>query len=270
VIETANQAWIKLLDEILKNGSDVRSRGFDHTEVIKYRAEVDMAYPVITIRPRSLGYKFMAAEAAAILSGDNRVAALDSYSKTISQYSDDGLFFMGSYGPKVVDQLPYIIHTLLEDQGSRQAVMTLWRERPGKSLDIPCTLAIQWLIRDKKLICIDDMRSSDAILGWPYDIFTFSMISGFIMKVLTTKGYDWLKLGHLVITAGSQHIYDKDLKMARTCVASRDDFWTYDPFQPETFATPDGIIKHLRGLAEHNVHKLQGKFLWELTRTWED
>jgi hypothetical protein len=134
--------------------------------------------------------------------------------------------FDGAYGPRVVDQLRYVVDCLWKDPMSRQAVMEVWRPNPRESLDIPCTLTLQWLIRDGKLHCIDSMRSSDAWLGWVYDVFSFSMLSSCILLMLSERAkktlavmstesgnWDYYKmvadtgLGTLYLVTGSSHLY---------------------------------------------------------------
>ena len=64
-----------------------------------------MNYPIVLSKARSLGYKFMVAEAFWILSGRNDVEFMDKFSNKIKDFSDDGIFFNGAYGPKIIDQL---------------------------------------------------------------------------------------------------------------------------------------------------------------------
>lgn len=136
--QPTDSVWIDLLWEIADSGSQVGPRGKGTLEILAKTTVVDMKMPVVTIPQRNLGYKFMAAEAHWILSGDNRVETIAPYSKQISRFSDDGVRFFGAYGPKVVDQLSYVVDCLVRDEASRQAVMTIWRERPGSTKDVPC------------------------------------------------------------------------------------------------------------------------------------
>lgn len=177
-----------------------------------------MSHPVMGVQERGLGYKFMAAEAAWILSGDNRVATIAQYSKQISRFSDDGEFFFGAYGPKIRDQLPYIMQTLARDVDSRQAVINIWREQPRQTKDVPCTISLQWLIRSNQLHCFDTMRSSDAWLGWPYDVFNMSMVSIYLLAALRRhhpQTFNQVTLGNLYLTAASQHLYEEQLTQAK-------------------------------------------------------
>ena len=202
----ANQAWIKLIGDISLHGTHVSNGTL---ELISNQSIIDMNYPIVTIPERKLNYKFMFGEAEWILSGSNNVKHISKYMKAISKFSDNGITFRGAYGPKIVDQLDYVVCSLLTNPASRQAVLNIWRENPRDTKDYPCTLNMQWIIRNGKLNCITNMRSSDVWLGWVYDVFNFSMISNYIL-IMLKKELHHLKLGNLYLTAASQHIYDRD------------------------------------------------------------
>lgn len=213
-IISADKAWVKDLEYVLSYGNRVSPRGMPVYESIAYQSVISMVNPIILNNERKLGYRFMAAEAAWILSGDNRVDTIRPYSKDIAQFSDDGVTFFGAYGPKIYNQFPYIVNTLQKDIHSRQAVINIWREEPGPSKDIPCTLSLQFLLRDGVLHCVASMRSSDLWLGHPYDIVNFSAVSFALLlqlnKVFEHGGEDKIKLGYLFLTAGSKHIYERN------------------------------------------------------------
>ena len=195
-----NQEWINHIDFILDNGELVNPRGMSTYEVIGMQFTCDMNQPILSILERQVGYKHMAREAWWILSGDNSVENMPAYKK----YSDDGKRLFGAYGPKIIDQISYCENTLKNDLFSRQAVLNIWRENPRQSKDIPCTLSMQFLIRNQKLYCVVNMRSSDAWLGIPYDVFVFSMVSLTIAQALNVS------LGKLCINIGSAHVYEQD------------------------------------------------------------
>lgn len=208
---TMNEAWISTLFFILRDGAQVSPRGQLTYEILQHNMEVDMRRPVLTIPQRKLSYKFMAAEAYWIMTGDYRVATIKPYNKYITQFSDDGVVFYGAYGPKVMGQMSYVVNKLLEDKDTRQAGLTIWRENPQKSKDIPCTVAMFFNIRDSKLNCHVFMRSSDIWLGVPYDVFNFSMISHLVCaRYNETQGDTELSPGALYLTAASRHLYDWD------------------------------------------------------------
>lgn len=212
---TTSSAWRQALSECL-SGDIASPRGKRIVERLCHVTRVPMRRPILAARERAAGYKFMAAEAAWIIGGDNRVSAIAKYARSMREFSDDGVFLSGAYGPKVVDQLPYVSEALRRDPETRQAVMTLWRERPAQSKDVPCTVAVQFIIRSGVLHVVDTMRSSDLWLGWPYDVFTFSMIA----RVVASSLRPVPQLGDLTVVAGSSHLYEDSWEKARRAVES--------------------------------------------------
>jgi len=215
--------WLKLINMLIQCPT-ASPRGIETKEQLCVSTKINMNEPMVNIKSRQLGQKFRYAEAAWILSGDNRVKTIAPFSKIIPNFSDDGVRFFGAYGVKVVDQLTYIIDTLKEDPSTRQAVINIWRENPRKTKDVPCTLSLQFIIRDNELNCMATMRSSDAWLGWVYDVFNFSMISLYVLLQLKSQHNIKYKLGHLFLTVGSQHLYKQQFKKAQMCLEKADYF----------------------------------------------
>ncbi len=239
-----NGAWRHKLMDVYNDGDTVNVRGTTSLELLHSSLRVNMQKPILSIRQRDMGYRFMLAEAWWILSGRNDVASIEPYSPIIKNFSDDGIWFQGAYGPKLIDQLSYIVSTLTEDNYSRQAVATIWNRNPRASKDHSCTVSIQWMIRGGKLHCFDTMRSSDIWLGVPYDVFNFSMYSLYIALALRDKGVI-VELGDLHLCAASQHLYDRNYEAARYVVRRDIDSFKYDDVSVGMFTNPSNLIDYL-------------------------
>lgn len=259
---STTERWRHLLQEILDGGSEVRQECRGHEprsrttkELIGYQSRWDMRRPLVRCPLRHLGRKFAAAEPAWILRGDNRLASILPYAGHMANFSGDGVHLSGAYGPKVVDQLPYVVKALAADPCSRQAVMTLWRERPGPDPDVPCTIALQFVVRDEMLHCVAAMRSSDAWLGVIYDILSFSCVSAAVAIALRAKHPNLVRrLGTLVLTAGSQHLYALDWGAARACADQvESDVEDVLPLRLDEFENVDKLIWHLECLSNGTV-----------------
>lgn len=201
--------WKNCLIDIEDGGTLVNPRGKWVKELIGYQYQIDMNAPIISLESRKMNYSFMFAEAAWICSGSNWLDDLTPYMKRYADFSDDKVFLNGAYGVKVAEQVAYVVDTLSKDPSSRQAVLNIWRERPGPSKDIPCTTTMQFIIRDNKLNMVTTMRSQDAVLGFSYDVFTFSAVAGLVRSLLYTVHNIDVDLGTLTVTAGSFHIYEE-------------------------------------------------------------
>lgn len=275
-----SRTWLNALNDILVNGDPVAPRGKMTREIPQRTMVVDMRRPVLRVPGRSLSYKFMAAEAFWILSGDDRVETIAPYNSRIKDFSDDGERFFGAYGPKIKAQLPYIVEKLLTDKDSRQAGLTIWRECPPDTKDVPCTVAIFFSIRSSKLNAHVFMRSSDAWLGVPYDVFNFSMLSHLICGLLNEhmpmapvvenhqltvehnvpmakRGA--IRPGMLFLTAASSHLYEINWDDAKLCLGS-------EPL--DQCLTPDLIWNDPRYLME-TLKRLRDSKVGDELRWWE-
>ena len=116
------------------------------------------------------------------LSGSNKLDAIEPYVPQYKEEAEDGIVF-GGYGPRIfgqVDQIQSVIELLKERPTSRRAVIQIFDKTdiatatPRK--EIPCTIALQFFVRDDKLAAIATMRSNDAYWGLPHDVFCFTML----------------------------------------------------------------------------------------------
>lgn len=215
--DSADHAWATQIYHILNKGSRTSPRGMGTLELLHSSLCVDMRQCVVTNPKRKLSYKFMSAEAFWILTGDDSVEGIAPWCKKIADFSDDGEIFFGAYGPPILNQLQYVCETLLRDRDSRQAGLTIWRQNPPQSKDIPCTVSMWFYVRDNVLHSSVYMRSSDVWLGLPYDIFNFSMIAHLVCAFLNTRGERLTTPGALHITMGSSHLYDRNRQRAEAC-----------------------------------------------------
>jgi thymidylate synthase len=205
---TADQAWANAFHEVNDFGASCAPRGMKIRELSHYAVKVDMRYPVVANPGRKINHRFMAAEAFWILSGDNRVDELTRYNPNMGKFSDDDKTLAGAYGPRIMPQAQYVVDRLLNDRDTRQATLTIWTPSPGPSKDIPCTIAMDFKIRQNMLHAHVFMRSSDVWLGLPYDIFSFSAVAMYILASFNAKADKPAGLGTLYLTAASSHLYE--------------------------------------------------------------
>jgi thymidylate synthase len=117
---------------------------------------------------------------------------------------------------KVSTPLGVVVQMLKKTPNTRQAILTCWAPRDllyafaGKKNDIPCTLTIQFLLRDGKLNMITNMRSNDAWLGTPNDIFCFCGLQIIVATMLQVE------LGWYQHQVGSMHLYDRNMEKAKS------------------------------------------------------
>jgi len=256
----ADRDWIGQLEAIFCYGHKSSPRGMPIYEALAAQSVVSMHNPIIYNPVRKLGYKFMAAEAAWILDGRDDVASIAPYSKDISKFSDNGETFYGAYGPRLKHQFDHVMRTIAGDWDTRQAVATIWRQNPVPSKDIPCTVSLQWLVRDGEIHCNAGMRSSDLWLGHPYDIFNFSAYTFAIMielnKLREAVDLKPLELGYLYLTSGSKHLYERNVEGVSEILKAHGEKGMYyaagrrDVFKAHRYTSKEDFIEHLWSCAE--------------------
>jgi len=216
VARTADELYRQVLAITAAYGEVVTPRG-QPTRELRHPTLIltDARSNVITSPARKLNYPFSVAEWLWILLGHRDVATISYFNKNIAQFSDDGVVFAGAYGPPFLDQIGWAIDTL-HDHDSRQAVVTFWRPAPAPSRDIPCTTTLQFMRRAAGLELHVYMRSNDAWLGFPYDLFTFTQLQAYVARAVgdPVAGY--------YHTVGSLHIYDRDAAKAAAVVEAYD------------------------------------------------
>jgi len=109
---------------------------------------------------------------------------LDWYNSKYSYY-EDGVD-IGNYCWRIMPQLRRTVNLLHDDPDSRQAVISIYNNLFDQRVtkDTPCTLSLQFLIRDGQLDMIATMRSNDLLWGFSYDINQFSFIQKLIRMFL--------------------------------------------------------------------------------------
>jgi thymidylate synthase len=102
------------------------------------------------------------------------------------------------------DQWEHLKKLLRADVNSRQAVIHIKDASNEPTKDTPCTVALQYSIREGKLYATTYMRSNDIWRGFPYDVFAFTC---FQVKLAMELGVD---VGTYTHIAGSLHLYERD------------------------------------------------------------
>lgn len=195
------------LVSMVLTGERAAPRGLETFELRGVTVEVTnprLAVPSGT-RPK-LKNAIGCAETVHLLGGLSDAAQLLSIVSAWSNYIVDGQQ-PGAYGPRIANQLESIIKLLARDSDTRQAVALIWHqtELGQPSPDVPCTVNLQWFVRNGALEMQTTMRSQDIFLGVPYDYWMFTNLQAALAHCLG------LELGSYRHVVGSLHAYARDL-----------------------------------------------------------
>lgn len=210
-MNTMRAGYHGVLTALRSIGEEVESRGLVHYEIVGAKLRVEDPYrPWAENCGRGLNKAIGWVEGLQLISGEAFPRLMTEVSQNFSRYQD-GEVFHGAYGPRVRDQIPAVIDRLVKDPGTRQAVITVWD--PAYDLqsrrDLPCTITMQFLIRQGGLEMVTFMRSNDAWLGLPYDVFQFTLLQKTIANCLKIPA-GWYH--HMV---GSLHLYESNFDQSR-------------------------------------------------------
>ena len=146
----------------------------------------------------------------------NELSFIAHYLSHYREESDDGHTVYGAYGPRLFNmrrnnQVGNVIALLRKKPASRQAVIQLFdaADIAKRHKGIPCTCTFQFMIRERRLHLLTNMRSNDAFLGLSHDIFSFTMLQEIVARTLSVE------IGTYKHAVGSLHLYDRNRKAAQ-------------------------------------------------------
>lgn len=213
--KTATEAWetwYRLLMHQYNRGIRQPSRaGCVVGEVINAITTIeDPTRGIVESEIRKMPMRYAVGELLWYLSGSNRLCDIKQYSKFWENISDDGETLNSAYGHRILskfgfDQWEYCKGLLKADRYSRQAVIHIKDANNTPTKDTPCTVMLQFQIREDALYMTTYMRSNDIWLGFPFDVFAFTAL-----QVKMAMELD-LELGYYTHIAGSLHLYEKDV-----------------------------------------------------------
>lgn len=217
--ETLDDVLLELYPKLLEqSGTVVATRG-EMAEVIGALIQITKPRARLS-RSETRGKIFSSlGELLWYLTRDNRLDFIEGYLSQYREESEDKVTVYGGYGPRLFNQrghnqIQNVIDLLKVRSTSRRAVIQLFNAEDiaNKHNEIPCTTTLQFLARNRHLDLVVAMRSNDAYIGLPHDVFSFTMLQEIIARTLG------LEVGHYRHFVGSLHLYKKNWKSAQQFV----------------------------------------------------
>jgi hypothetical protein len=160
-----------------------------------------------------------------MMAGSDRLADIAFYEPRVHSFSDDGISVPGSsYGQRILrarpglNQLESAIKRLKQDPATRRSAIAIYHPEDAvrESHDIPCAFGIFYRVLEGQLIATTLMRSNNAFVLMPYNIFEFSLLAEAV--AIETN----IPLGGLVHSAISMHVYQDNYDAAQSVISSYD------------------------------------------------
>lgn len=203
-----------LLKHVYQNGSDKSDRtGTGTRSVFGYqmRFNLNEGFPLITTKKVHL--KSIIYELLWFLRGDTNIKFLTDNGVSIwNEWADENGELGSIYGyqwrswpapdGRHIDQISNIISTIKKNPDSRRIIVSAWNVADIEKMALPpCHTLFQFYVLDGKLSCQLYQRSADLLLGVPFNIASFALLTMMVAQVCN------LEYGDFVHTFGDVHIY---------------------------------------------------------------
>ena len=213
--------YLDFLRHIRQTGARKQDRtGTGTLSVFGYQMRFDLAagFPLVTTK--KLHLRSIIHELLWFLRGDTNIQYLRDNDVTIwDEWADDE----GNLGPvygkqwrswptadgRSVDQLAGVIGQLKTDPNSRRLIVSAWNVGElGQMALLPCHVLFQFYVAHAKLSCQMYQRSADALLGVPFNIASYALLTHMVAQ------QSELAVGEFIWTGGDCHLYLNHLEQA--------------------------------------------------------
>lgn len=213
--ETLDDVLHLALNRILCTGGDIHPTKGPAKELVGVLLEITNPRARLS-RTETKGKPFSClGELLWYLAKSNQLSFIAYYLVHYNSYADGNVVY-GGYGPRLfnwkgLNQFDSVASLLTRKRESRQAVLQLFdaADITEQHNDVPCTCTLQFMIRRGGLDMITHMRSNDAFIGLPHDVFCFTMLQEIMARTLSVE------LGTYKHMVGSLHLYRKDMRHAQ-------------------------------------------------------
>lgn len=216
---TVNVAYRKLCKELYEKGHVMETRNIrgGTKELCNYMFTIDdLDSEYVSLVTGKTNLTYLAAELLWYWSSRNDVGFIGKFGSMWNKLSDDGVTANSAYGYILqqkhgFNQIEKIIELLTVDPYSRRAVMNINvpNENVIETKDEPCTVCLDYQIRNGKLHCTCVMRSNDVNFGLRNDLGFFISLQKYIAQRLG------IPVGTYTHFAMSIHFYDRDTKFIK-------------------------------------------------------
>ena len=213
--------YLDLMHKILDEGVQKDDRtGVGTISIFGYQMRFDLqnGFPLVTTKKlhlRSIIYELLW-----FLQGDTNIRYLQENGVRIwNKWADEN----GDLGPvygaqwrswrgangESIDQISQVIEQIKTNPTSRRMIVNAWNVSEIRKMILPpCHLLFQFYVVDGKLSCQLFQRSADCLLGIPFNIASYALLTMMIAQVCD------LEPGDFVHTLGDAHLYLNHLDQA--------------------------------------------------------
>ena len=211
--------YLEFLRYIRDSGARKEDRtGTGTLSVFGYQMRFDLAVGFPLVTTKKLHLRSIIHELLWFLKGETNVKYLRDNEVTIwDEWADE----RGDLGPvygkqwrswaaadgREIDQLTRVVDELKVNPNSRRLVVSAWNVGElDKMALLPCHALFQFYVADRRLSCQLYQRSADALLGVPFNIASYALLTHMVAQQCE------LELGDFIWTGGDCHLYQNHLE----------------------------------------------------------
>ncbi|HTB29038.1 MAG TPA: thymidylate synthase [Steroidobacteraceae bacterium] len=212
--------YLDLLRYVRDHGASKGDRtGTGTKSVFGYQMRFDLAAGFPLVSTKQLHLKSIIYELLWFLRGDTNVGYLRDHGVSIwDEWADEHGELGPVYGKQWrswptaggnVDQLGNVVEQIKNNPNSRRLVVSAWNvgELDRMAL-LPCHALFQFYVADGRLSCQLYQRSADVLLGVPFNIASYALLTHMVAQQCD------LAVGDFVWTGGDCHLYLNHLAQA--------------------------------------------------------
>ena len=209
------------MNHVLKHGTKKSDRtGTGTLSVFGYQMRFDLAQGFPLVTTKKCHVKSIIHELLWFLQGDTNIRYLkENGVKIWDEWADAD----GDLGPvygkqwrawatvdgRVIDQISEVITQIKKNPDSRRLIVSAWNVGELEQMALaPCHTFFQFYVAEGKLSCQLYQRSADILLGVPFNIASYALLTLMIAQVCG------LKYGDFIHTFGDAHLYLNHLEQA--------------------------------------------------------
>ena len=265
---TLQDAYEGMRYELRINGSEVvakSSKGDSKAiELLNQSITIDDVCQINIYNPkRKFNVRYALLEFMWYLSMDPGVGNIGKAASIWKDIADADGFVHSNYGGCLHRGWDRVVAELVRFPESRRAVIALNQPDTDYGMkDVPCTMFVQFFIRDDKLHMIWNMRSSDFAFGFCNDVAVGMLFMQMMKNELEVWNDHFVDLGSFTYNATSFHCYDHHWSLVF------DDYTNevYDKYELRQHLTWHHTLQNLLYLPTRNLELDQ---MWKLVDTFE-
>ena len=274
-----DEQYIQLLKRILNDGYvEFNERTKTEVRALPQRTLVfNLINHIPVIGTRKIFPHVAAAELAWTLQGNQDTKFIKQYSKMWDKFEDSPDHVETAYGYRwrnkySRDQLMDAIAALKKDRSNRQIFVTAWDANEdgllniGKYKNMPCILGFMLSTIGNKLNMTVILRSSDTVVGLPYDILMYAFLLCALSKAIGVPA------GKIFFILNHAHIYANHYAIAQRMVESYEKYTILkqpidQEFVPQSIPIPqhsvetilndpDAYVSEIKAISKHSLDSL--------------